>query len=147
MIIYFHNYQDKLDPDHARAISSEGELSELLDRKRNAAPFVAEFCGAGDFHVTVGIGGEYGCVQYQRVDGMPPYLMAVSHRPPMKRGVVEFLCGGTPTPVAARYILTFSELTRVMFEFLRTGERSDAVNWQVLNPKACKEDAERPLEF
>jgi hypothetical protein len=64
----------------------------------------------------------------------------------MKRGYVEFLTANTPTPVAARYIISFDELKEVVLYFLQTGERSDAVVWQKLNLQALKEDAERPTE-
>jgi Immunity protein Imm1 len=146
MIIYFCNYQDKCDPDQGRLIPNANELGDLLDRKRQASPFIAEFCGAGDFELTVGLGGDYGCVQRNLIDGTPPYLMALSRRPPMKRGCIEFLCGGTPTPVAARYILRFHELKEVVLDFALTGGMSDAVFWRELEPKACLEDVERPLE-
>ena len=141
VIIFFRNYQDELDPNQGRAISSEDDLVSLLDHVRGQAPFIAEFCGAGDFHIEIGIGGDFGCVQYSRVDGKPPYLVAVSHRPPMKRGYIEFQCGGTPTPIPARNILRFDELKEVVLHFMRTGERSNTVSWRDL-----KEDAGRPLE-
>ena len=139
MIIYFLNYQDKLDPSHGRALSSEDELIILLDRARSASPFVAEFCSAGDFHIEIGIGGDFGYVQYSRVDGTPPYLVAVSHRLPIKRGYSEFQCGGTPTPIPARNILRFAEVNEVVLHFMRTGERSNMVSWRDL-----REDAKRP---
>jgi hypothetical protein len=146
MIIYFHNHQDKLDPNNRRAISSDDELIELLDHARHAPPFVAEFCGAVDFHIIVGIGGDFGRVQFSRMDGMPPYLMAVSPRPPVKRGVIEFMCGGTPTPIGSSNILRFDELKAVLMHFMRTGERSDTVTWRPVRPGDTKEDAERPSE-
>jgi hypothetical protein len=55
MIVYFRNYQDKRDPNHGRAISSEDELISLLDRARSQAPFIAEFCGAGIFILRSGL--------------------------------------------------------------------------------------------
>jgi len=146
MIIYFHNQQDRHDANNGRAISSADELATFLDEMRGANPFIVEFSGSGDFHIDIGIGGNFGWVQFSRMDDNPPYLMAVSHCPPMKRGYIEFQCGGTPTPVAARYIISFDELKEVVLYFLRTGERSESVSWQKLNPRACKEDAERPLD-
>src|ERR1700683_1098600 len=144
MIIYFRNYQDERDPNHRRAISSEDELISLLDRARSEAPFIAEFCGAGDFHIEIGIGGDFGCVQYSRVDGTPPYLMAVSQRPAMKRGYIEFQCGGTPTPIPARNILRFDELREVVLHFMRTGERSNMAAFQP--PKTLDELQQVPAE-
>ncbi len=90
-----------------------------------------------------GIGGNVGCVQYSRSDGLPPYLMAVSSHPAMKRGCVEFLTANTPTPIAARYIISFDEVKAIVIDFLKAGERSDVVLWQVLSPTAVREDIER----
>jgi hypothetical protein len=72
--------------------------------------------------------------------------MAVSHHPVMKRGYIEFQCGGTPTPVGSRNILRFDELKEVVLHFMRTGERSNTVSWREVHPGDVKEDAERPLE-
>jgi hypothetical protein len=69
--------------------------------------------------------------------------MAVSTNPPIKSGYVEFLISNTPTPFAARYIISFDELKEVVLHFMKTGERSDMVLWQELDPRAVKEDAER----
>ena len=146
MIVYFENCQDESDPDNWRAISSANELAALLDRKRATAPFIAHFSGSSDFRIEIGIGGDFGCVQCSRMDDKPPYLMAVSHRPPMKRGYIEFLCGGTPTPIGTRNILTFDEMKSVVLDFLETGGRSDKVSWPLVGPGDVKEDAERPPE-
>ena len=146
MIIFFRNFQDKHDPNNGRAISSADDLVCLLEQMRSASPVIAEFCGPGDFDIQIGIGGKFGCVQYSRMDDNPPYLMAVSHHPPMKRGYIEFLCGGTPTPIGARNILTFDEMKDVVLDFLRTGDRSDKVSWRAVQPSDVREDAERPFE-
>jgi hypothetical protein len=130
MVIHFLNYQDKRDPNHGRAISNEDELAILLDQARKARPFIAEFCSPSDFHLTIGIGGNFGCVQHSRVDGDLPYLMAVFHNPPMNGGCIDFLCGGTPTPIRAKNILSFDELKQILLHFMKTGERSDAVSWE-----------------
>lgn len=61
----------------------------------------------------------------------------------MRGGYVEFLVGDTPTPIAARYILSFEELKTVALYFLETGGRSDRVSWRELDPKAVREDAAR----
>ena len=63
-------------------------------------------------------------------DGDLPYLMAVSHNPPMRSGDAEFLTANTPTPVPARYILSVEELKEIALHFLETGERSDAFAWE-----------------
>jgi hypothetical protein len=126
------------------AIAGSVQLVELLDSRRKNAPFFARFFADNGSEIMVGIGSDVGCVQYSRSDGMRPYLMAVSADPPIKSGYVEFLAADTPTPCAARYIIRFDEVKKVTLHFLQTGERSDAVSWQVLNPRATREDAERP---
>jgi hypothetical protein len=146
MIIYFFNFQNKHDPNNGRAISSEDELNSFLDDARNATPSLVEFSGATDFNLMIGIGGYFSCAQYSRVDGLPPYLMAVSRHPPVRRGYIEFMCGGTPTPVGARNLLSFDEVKEIVRHYMRTGERSDAVSWRDVHPGDVKEDAERPPE-
>jgi hypothetical protein len=128
--IYFRNYQDKLDPNNGRAISSADELATFLDQMRTAIPFIAHFSGPADFRIEFGIGGDFGCVQISRMDDDPPYLMAVSADRPIKSGDFEFLCGNTPTPIPARHILSFEELKQIVLHFLATGERSNAVSWE-----------------
>ncbi len=146
MIVHYDNEQDDLDPMNRTVVGSGAQLSELLDSRRNNAPFFARFSSDNGFEIMVGIGGNVGCVQYSRGDGAPPYLMAVSSRPPMKRGCVEFLTANTPTPIAARYILSFDEVKTIAIHFFKTGERSNAVSWQILNPRATREDVERHLD-
>jgi hypothetical protein len=72
--------------------------------------------------------------------------LAMSARPPLKRGYIEFLTANTPTPVAARYIINFDDLLQIAVQFFRTGERSDNVVWQKFNPRALREDAERSAD-
>jgi hypothetical protein len=146
MIVRYENEQDDLDSMNRMVIGSSAQLSELLDSRRDDAPFFARLSGDNGFEIMAGIGGNVGCVQFSRSDGSPPYLMAVSSHPPMKRGCVEFLTADTPTPVAARYIISFDELKTIAIHFLKTGQQTDAVSWQVLNPTANREDVERPID-
>lgn len=142
MMVRYLNYQDKLDPMNGEIIGQKDKLGELLDNRKDRRPFVAELVADNGFQITFGIGALC-AVQYSRADGFPPYLMAVSPSPPMKRGCMEFLAAGTPTPFAARYIVSFDELKEIAMHFLQTGEKSRRVSWQVLNPRATKEDAQR----
>ena len=140
MTVRYLNYQDKYDVMNGKIIAQRNELSELLHRRRNQRSFVSELNGGNGFQIICGISTELCCAQYSRIDGSPPYLMAVSRHPPMKRGCVEFFAGDQPTPFAARYIITFEELKEVALHFLETGERSSAVSWKELNPRATRED-------
>lgn len=144
MNVRYLNHQDKRDPMNRSIITGSAQLAELLDKARDKPPFVAQFSADNGYQIKSGISENFGCAQYSRTDGNPPYLMAVSAEPLMKRGYFEFLAANTPTPIAARYIISFDELKMIVLHFLQTGERSDAVSWQVLNPRAIKEDVERP---
>jgi hypothetical protein len=137
----FINYQNKSDPQNGAVLTAKATLSELLNRRRREPPFLAELTGDNDYHIEFGIGGDVGCVQHSRTDGRAPFLMAISFRPPMKSGYVEFLTANTPTAFAARYIISFDELKEIALHFLETGERSNCVLWRELDPKAIKEDA------
>jgi hypothetical protein len=130
MKIQYRNQQDKSDPMNGAVIAEGGPLLELLNNRRSAPPFVARFSGDNGFKIMVGIGGDVGCVQYSRNDGVPPYLLAISVQRPMEKGHFEFLTGGTATPFRARNILSFDELKHIALHFLETGQRSDAVTWE-----------------
>ncbi len=129
MIVRYRNNQDKYDPRNETAIAGGTNLSELLDDVRKRTPFIAELCGDNGFELVLGIGGDFAFVEHRRIDGDLPYLMAISARPQLKTGDVEFLTANTPTPIAARYILSFDELKQIALHFLETGERSDTVTW------------------
>jgi hypothetical protein len=95
----------------------------------------------------VGISEKFGCAQYSSLNGDPPYLMAMSPEPPLKRGFVEFLLGGTPTPSPARYVIRFDELKEILNHFLETGKPSDAFSWQDFTPEAVREAAGGHLQW
>lgn len=143
MTIRYLSHQDKFDPMNGRPIEQREQMSELLDLRRNKCPFVAEICGDNGFRLTFGLGSNFCCVQHCHADGSQPYLMAVSPNPPMKKGCAEFLSANTPTPIAARYIISFDELKEIAQYFLLTGQRSHAVSWQILDPRAIEEDTHR----
>lgn len=142
MKVRYINQQDTSDPMNGSVVVDADKLAELLDGRRNKVPFMADIVGDGGFELLIGLGYEIGCAQFSRADGDPPYLMAVSpHPPPVGAGYVEFLAADVPTPVAARYIISFDELKQISRHFLDTGGRSDAVSWQEFEPGAAREDA------
>lgn len=140
----YSNQQDENDPLNGAEIGSDTEFSHVLDQARAKKPFFIRLLCDNGSELTIGIAENVGCIQYNRPERGYPNLVAVSARPPMKRGSVEFLTANTPTPVAARYIIGFDELKEAVLEFLRAGALSDAVDWQKLNLRALKEDVERP---
>lgn len=130
MKLRYLNQEDDADPMNGTLIADSEKLANLLDSNRNKTPFVAELRGENGYMLIFGIGLGVACVEHRGIDGDLPYLMAVSLRRPVKRGDVKFLCGGTPTPIPARNIISFDELREIALHFLETGERSDAVSWE-----------------
>src|ERR1700732_636816 len=143
MKLHYENQQDKSEPMNGKVIVQHSDLTQLLEDRRNYRPFVARLSGGNGFKLMVGISRNLGCIQYSSSTGDPPYLMAASRNPPLRSGYLEFMAGGTLTPCAARYIITFDELKTVVLDFLGTGKRSNAVLWQELDPKAIRKDVER----
>lgn len=130
MIVRYLSHQDKFDPMNGQVVSGTDQLNELLTSRRNKPPFIAELSADNGFQIIFGLGSDFGCVEYARTDGGLPYLMAVSANPRLKVGDVEFFAANTLTPIAARYILSFDELTEIAAHFLKAGERSDAFSWE-----------------
>jgi len=144
MKVRYVNRQDKSDPMNGAVMADADKLANLLEARRNRAPFIADLDGDNGFELMIGLGGDLGCAQFSRTDGEPPYLMAVSaHPPPVEAGYFEFFAAGTPTPIAARYIISFDELAQIARHFLDTGGRNDAVFWQEFHPGAAREDVRR----
>lgn len=129
MRVRYRNLEDERDPMNRTEIPGSASLVELLTNRRSNPPFVAELAADNGFKIVFGVSRDFGCVEYERVDGDLPYLMAVSPDPPMHSGYFEFLLGGTSTPIPARNILTFDEMKQIALHFLETGELSDAFSW------------------
>ena len=146
MIVRYLNHQDKHDPLNQKNIMQPQQLMELLNCRRKQSPFIAELSADNGFQITFGLSIESCVAQYSRANGDPPYLMAISHHPPLRTGYFEFLTANTPTPFAARYIIAFDELKEVLLYFLQTGQRSASVDWQQLNPRAILEDQGLPAD-
>ena len=135
MKVQYLNHQNKLDPMNLAIIVEATKLIDLLNDRRNEAPFIAEFSGENGYEIKFGIGGDVSFVQFCRNDGVPPYLVAVPPQPHIASGYVEFLTANTPTPIPARNILRFDELKQIALHFLETGKRSGAFLWDSIWPK------------
>ena len=130
MIVRIFDQQDESDPLNGSVIVDSEQLSRILDRLRTREPFFAELFGENGYNLLVGIGGTIGCVQYSRSDGKSAYLVAVSPEPLAEKGYVEFMIGGTATPISMRYILPFEKVKEIASYFLETGARSAKVSWE-----------------
>src|SRR5450432_2303977 len=128
MRVIFKDLQDEAAEWNGRALDSEAGLMQVLQNARLLPPFIAELSGEHGYTLTVGLGGEHGCIQYAASDGSPPYRVALS--PDLKTDEIEFMCGGTPTPIAPRHLLEFDVLSRAVRYFLLTGQRFPDLLWE-----------------
>jgi hypothetical protein len=136
MKLTFFDMQDQSNLTNGAEISDTKSLSNFLDELKVRQPFFAE----NGFELTVGIGGEFGCVQHSRSDGAPPYLMALgipsnarncfAEVSNLHERFYEFLAGGTNTEVPMRYILPFNDVKAIVLHFHETGQRSLAFSWK-----------------
>ena len=140
MKVRYVNTYDNSDPMNGAFITESNSLAEILDQRRKYVPFIAELAGDNGYELAIGIGSDVGSAQYSRTDGEPPYMMAVSPQRHMTKGYVEFFFHNEPTPVAARYILSFDQVKMVSLHFLKTGDKSNAVSWREFEPGAARDD-------
>jgi len=134
----FLDLEHPLNPRNGDAVCDQTGVLNLFDAlQRTASPFMCQFTGENGFNLTVGIGGDFGCVQHGANDGSLPYLMAISRQggvPNEKE--MEFAVGGTATPISGRYRLDFDTLRRIVGDFVATGKRSGDVEWEEFDPRA-----------
>jgi len=132
MIIRFQDLEDRGNICNGESFANVSQIFDLLDKLRcSRPPFMCELIGDNGFTQTVGLGDDIGCVQHAPSDGTPPYWMAVgSIDVESNAGDMEFVVGGTVTPIACRYALPIQSLKQIVAYFMETGERSPAVAWE-----------------
>jgi hypothetical protein len=130
MNVQFFDRQDLRNPFNGLIIKHEFRLSELFVQLQGRVPFFCELLGENGCKILLGIGGQRGSVQYSRIDGAPPYLMAVSHDPVRLKKPMEFLMGGTPTPISSHYSISIDAVKEIAEHFRMTGEHSSMVLWE-----------------
>jgi hypothetical protein len=127
----FQDLQNDRNPWNGQLVSDRSATMALLDQLRNVRPPVmCQFVGDNGYNLTIGVGSDFGCVQHSANDGLPPYLMATG--PLADDRQMEFVVGGTATPVDGRYRLPFDILQDVVATFVASGRRSDSVKWHDL---------------
>jgi hypothetical protein len=125
--------QDQQEPTsniNGAEFSRPEQVHDLFLQLRGRTPFMFELKGENGFKLLVGFSEECGCIQFSRADGAPPYLVAVSEDAPGTEEVVEFLAGGTPTPIQQRFCLPLSMVEDIVTMFVRDGTRSNMVSWE-----------------
>jgi|YelNatPaOPRAMG01_1025707.scaffolds.fasta_scaffold75042_2 hypothetical protein len=132
MKVEFQDLEDRSNPHNGEGFTSVAQVVGLLNELRySRPPFMCELRGDNGITLTVGLGIDIGCVQYAPSDGNPPYMMAVS--PPEVKpyaGEMEFVVGGTATPIDGRYYLPFQNIEQIIAYFMETGGRSPTVAWE-----------------
>jgi hypothetical protein len=129
MIVTFYDGEDQTNHLHGTAIRDNSRLFHMLRSMRNRSPFICKLVGENGYYLDVGI-GKVGFVQYSACDGNPPYLIAVSPNSEPGDNYVEFMTGGTPTPISTRYCLPFDEVLQIVGYFLETGRTCPRVAWE-----------------
>jgi hypothetical protein len=130
----FQDLQNERNRENGRVFGDGKAVKAFLEQLRTLRPpFMCQFVSDNGFNLTVGIDREFGCAQHTSNDGMPPYLMAVSRAPDASQPDMEFVVGGTATPIDGRYRLEFETLAQVVSEFVSTGRQSDVVSWEDLD--------------
>jgi hypothetical protein len=130
----FQDLEHENNPRNGQALHDRASVRALLNELRSTQPaFMCQFSGDNGFNLMVGIDRNAACVQHSANDGMPPYLMALSDNENTDEREMEFLVGGTATPIDGRYRVTFEMLAEIVSEFVASGERNNNVSWEELD--------------
>jgi hypothetical protein len=133
MTVRFEDFEHEHNPRNGERIGDRAAMMVLLEELRRVRPpYACQFVSDGGAELIVGIGDDFGCVQYSATEGMPPYLMAVVTDASTDDAEMEILAGGTPSPIDGRYRLPFATLAEVVAEFATSGSKSDKVTWEEL---------------
>lgn len=150
MKLKFLDMQEEDNPLNGALIDSEEELVRILEQLRHRQPFGLKLNGENGFTLDICLARELGSLQHSANTGETPYLVAVAPgSPPIpstgevspyalecmadeQSGVepIEFLVGGTPTPIPTRYCLPYELVRDIAVCFLKSGERDSRVVWE-----------------
>jgi hypothetical protein len=132
MSITFLDMEDSANEWNGTIIQDTGELIQILARSRTKPPFLCKLTSDNGNYLDIGV-GNVGCAQHTRAGGEPPYLMAIApgkeHLKEEGGGYTEFLCGGTPTPVADRFCMPFASVQEIVRHFAKTGDTHPGFSW------------------
>jgi hypothetical protein len=124
--------EDSANELNGTTIQEAEDLIQILERSRTKPPFLCKLTSDKGHYLDVGL-GKVCCAQHTRSGGMPPYLMAVAHgKEHIREGegdYIEFLCGGTPTPISDRFCMTFESIREIVRHFAETGDAHPAFSW------------------
>jgi hypothetical protein len=126
----FEDLEDDNNEKNGTRVSSERDFKLLLESFRNRHPFTFELAGDNGFTLTIGWSPSLGCVQYAPGDGQPPYWVAIGDPDADADEHVNFLAGGTQTPIPRRSCMPVEKVVQIVRHFLETGERWPDVEWE-----------------
>lgn len=109
-------------------ITSIEQLKALLGALLNHEPGIVNLESSTEDLLQLGIGGPFASAQFTTHDDKPRYLCAKT-KTVRASSDVEFLCGGTPTPIPPELCLSFEEAVKIAEYFFKTGGRDSDFEW------------------
>jgi len=89
--------------------------------------------GENGSELCIGV-GEIGFAEYDR-DGDALYMLALTKRNVIEGIDEDFLAGGTPTPMPARFCMPFDEVIKIAVHFLESGNACPLFSWEEIGPE------------
>lgn len=133
MTAIFKDIEDDSNPLSGSVLRTAEDVHMLFDSilkgLKRRKPFSFELHDDRGLMLTIGIGPNVGCVQFSSASGAPPYLIAVSGNESDDGEFVEFLAGGTPTPIPKSQCLPVDQVETIATDFVLQGKRSGSVEW------------------
>ncbi|WP_437945365.1 Imm1 family immunity protein [Sorangium sp. So ce296] len=124
----FCDYEDPSNPLNGRRLAPT-EILEALRSLQGREPFICSL-ETDSGTLLVGVGRELGCVQFTPANGGPPYLMATTGSTVKDNEFVEFLSGGTPSPISRRHCLPWQLVESAVADFLDQGVVPQNLHWE-----------------
>jgi hypothetical protein len=130
MAAVFLDTEDDSNKMNGLIIDDGAALSRVLQQLVGRPPFIFELERDDGSELVVGIGDSIGCVEFSAAAGPVPYEMATSPGARIIGEDVEFLTGGTLTPISARYCIPRALVLRIAEYFVETGRKLAEVAWE-----------------
>jgi len=134
MKVTYENDEHQDDPDNGGDFSSISDVLRLLDEQPpyRRRPFSFHLINERGLWLTVGIERKFGFVQHEEDEGGPYFLALDRATAQVSTSNMEFMVGGTPTPIPGRFRVSVDKLKRIVQEWLTTGARSNEVEWEIV---------------
>lgn len=109
-------------------VTSSDQLESLLGSLSKSEPGIVNLESSTKDLLQLGIGGQFASAQFTTHDAKPRYLCAKA-KTIRTANEVEFLCGGTPTPISPQLCISFEEAVSIADYFLKSGDRHPDFEW------------------